>query len=156
MLLFIGNLNAPSWRHTHRCASLQYHTESSAGFELTKHGPQACCADLRLVLDTDHAGVQAWGNLLNLAVLLFFMAVLGQYGPTYNPTRLSIVWRLQYGLGLIPICYMVYHRIFKLQESEVWKVRLGWSKAGDGAPVAGLEAAPDWKQQHVTGRCQGR
>eukprot|EP00891_Asterochloris_glomerata_P008306 jgi/Astpho2/8306/e_gw1.00122.31.1_t len=65
--------------------------------------------------------MQAWGNLLNLAVLLFFMAVLGQYGPTYNPTRLSIVWRLQYGLGLIPICYMVYHRIFKLKESEVWK-----------------------------------
>ena len=56
---------------------------------------------MQLVLDTDHGDVQAWGNLLNLAVLLFFMAVLGQYGPTYNPTRLSIVWRLQYGLGRI-------------------------------------------------------
>ena len=98
-----------------------------------------------------HADVQAWGNLLNLAVLLFFMAVLGQYGPTYNPTRLSIVWRLQYGLGLLPICYMVYHRTFKLKESEVWKVRLmAWTDivlwlqeieaAADAAPCDGKGA----------------
>lgn len=84
--------------HPQRC-KLQYHTRLLCRLWATKHGPDANSADLQLVLDMGQADVQAWGNLLNLAVLLFFMAVLGQYGPTYNPTRLSIVWRLQYGLG---------------------------------------------------------
>ena len=31
---------------------------------------------------------------------------------------------MQYALGLLPICYMLYHRIFRLEESAVWKVLL--------------------------------
>lgn len=42
--------------------------------------------------------------------------------PPYNPDKLGIAWRLQYGLGLIPIAYMLIHRLFFLKESAVWKV----------------------------------
>ena len=66
---------------------------------------------------------QAWGNILSLAALLFFLGVFGQRSAPYNPTLLSLTWRLQYGLGLLPILYMLYHRIFRLQESAHWKVR---------------------------------
>ena len=67
--------------------------------------------------------LQGWGNILNLAVLLFFLAVLGQRGPVYSPTALSVTWRMQYALGLLPIIYMLFHRIFYLKESAVWQVR---------------------------------
>ena len=66
---------------------------------------------------------QAWGNILNLVILLFFLGVFGQRAAPYNPALLSLTWRLQYGLGLLPIMYMLYHRIFRLQESAMWKAR---------------------------------
>lgn len=66
---------------------------------------------------------QAWGNILSLAALLFFLGVFGQRSAPYNTTLLSLTWRLQYGLGLLPIMYMLYHRIFRLQESAHWKAR---------------------------------
>jgi len=66
---------------------------------------------------------QAWGNILNLSVLLFFLAVLGQTAAPYDPRMLSLTWRLQYGLGLLPIAFMLYYRVFRLEESAMWKVR---------------------------------
>jgi hypothetical protein len=66
---------------------------------------------------------QGWGNILNLAVLLFFLAVQGQTGPDYSFTALSVTWRMQYALGLLPIMYMLTYRIFYLKESSVWQVR---------------------------------
>lgn len=66
--------------------------------------------------------LQAWGVIFNLSVLLFFLAVLGATSPPYDPVKLSITWRLMYGLGLIPIAYMLFHRIFYLRESSVWQV----------------------------------
>ena len=56
-------------------------------------------------------------------MLLFFLGVFGQRSAPYDPTLLSLTWRLQYGLGLLPILYMLYHRIFRLQESAMWKAR---------------------------------
>ena len=35
--------------------------------------------------------------------------------------RLEIIWRLSYGLGLIPLVFMVIWRIWFLKESAVWK-----------------------------------
>ena len=72
-------------------------------------------------LFASHA-LQGWGNILNLAVLLFFLGVQGQRGPSYSPTALSVTWRMQYALGLLPIIYMLFHRIFYLKESVVWQV----------------------------------
>jgi hypothetical protein len=66
--------------------------------------------------------VQGWGNILNLAVLLFFLGVQGQTGPDYSFTALSVTWRMQYALGLLPIIFMLAYRIFYLKESAVWKV----------------------------------
>ena len=66
--------------------------------------------------------VQGWGNILNLAVLLFFLAVQGQTGPQYSFQALSVTWRMQYALGLLPIMYMLAYRIFYLKESTVWQV----------------------------------
>lgn len=66
--------------------------------------------------------VQGWGNILNLAVLLFFLSVQGQTGPQYSFRALSVTWRMQYALGLLPIIFMLAYRIFYLQESSVWQV----------------------------------
>jgi hypothetical protein len=66
--------------------------------------------------------LQGWGNILNLSVLLFFLAVQGQTGPDYSFTALSVTWRMQYALGLLPIMYMLTYRIFYLRESSVWQV----------------------------------
>lgn len=33
------------------------------------------------------------------------------------------MWRTAYGIGMIPILYMLYYRIFRLRESAVWKKR---------------------------------
>ena len=65
---------------------------------------------------------QGWGNILNLSVLLFFLAVQGQTGPDYSFQALSVTWRMQYALGLLPIMYMLTYRIFYLKESTVWQV----------------------------------
>lgn len=66
--------------------------------------------------------LQGWGNILNLAVLLFFLGVQGQTGPQYSFRALSITWRMQYALGLLPIIFMLVYRIFYLKESSVWQV----------------------------------
>ncbi len=34
--------------------------------------------------------------------------------------RLSGVWRTAFGLGIIPLCFIIFWRAFKLQESAVW------------------------------------
>ena len=70
--------------------------------------------------------VQGWGNILNLSVLLFFLAVQGQTGPDYSFRALSVTWRMQYALGLLPIMYMLAYRIFCLKESTLWQV-LHWA-----------------------------
>ena len=66
--------------------------------------------------------MQGWGNILNLAVLLFFLGVQGQTGPQYSFQALSITWRMQYALGLLPIIFMLLYRILYLKESTVWQV----------------------------------
>ena len=34
--------------------------------------------------------------------------------------RLSGVWRTAFGLGIIPLCFIIFWRVYKLQESAVW------------------------------------
>ncbi|GAQ81972.1 phosphate transporter [Klebsormidium nitens] len=63
---------------------------------------------------------QGLGNVVNVCVLLFLLACFGQWGPTYDPTKLDWVWRLSFAFGLIPVMIMLYIRIFKLQESSIW------------------------------------
>ncbi|KAK9919115.1 hypothetical protein WJX75_009501 [Coccomyxa subellipsoidea] len=65
--------------------------------------------------------MQGWGNILNLAVLLFFLGVQGQTGPQYSFRALSITWRMQYALGLLPIIFMLVYRVSYLKESSVWQ-----------------------------------
>lgn len=67
--------------------------------------------------------MQAWGNISNLCILLFFLAVLGQTAAPYDPAKLSLTWRIQYGVGTLIIAGMLYHRCFHLKESAVWEVR---------------------------------
>ena len=57
-------------------------------------------------------------------MLLFFLAVQGQTGPDYSFRALSVTWRMQYALGLLPIMYMLVYRIFYLKESAIWQVLL--------------------------------
>ena len=81
---------------------------------------QSCCCHTHKWMQK--SAVQAWGTLLNISSLLFRLAAMGQNGPSYSPASLSITWRVSYGLGLVPVAYMVFHRLFYLKESEVWKV----------------------------------
>jgi hypothetical protein len=53
--------------------------------------------------------------------------------------RLGGVWRTAYGIGMIPILYMLYYRIFRLRESAVWKKR----KSGESRNM-GLLLAHYW------------
>ncbi len=40
--------------------------------------------------------------------------------PPCSASRLNLVWRLSYGIGLIPIFFMLLWRLFRLKESKVW------------------------------------
>ena len=49
------------------------------------------------------------------------MACLGQFSYPYNNKSLEIVWRTSYAIGLIPLAFILYWRVFVLKESVVWK-----------------------------------
>ncbi|CAK0752621.1 hypothetical protein CVIRNUC_002160 [Coccomyxa viridis] len=65
--------------------------------------------------------MQGWGNLVNTAVLCALLAIFHQTGNKYNHHALDAVWRISFGLGLIPVTGMLIYRLFFLQESKVWK-----------------------------------
>ena len=88
--------------------------------------------------------MQGWGNILNLSVLLFFLAVQGQTGPDYSFRALSVTWRMQYALGLLPIMYMLAYRIFYLKESTVWQVPTQARCHVAPCPNAPLGRSPSW------------
>lgn len=67
------------------------------------------------------AVLQGWGNLVNTAVLCALLAIFHQTGNKYNHHALDAVWRISFGLGLIPVTGMLIYRLFFLQESKVWK-----------------------------------
>jgi MFS family permease len=65
--------------------------------------------------------MQGWGNFINVVVLIVLLCIFGQnHGAPYNHSSLGAVWRLSFGLGLIPITAMLIYRIFVLPESKVW------------------------------------
>ena len=35
------------------------------------------------------------------------------------------MWRTAFGLGIIPLCFIIFWRVFKLQESAVWAANRG-------------------------------
>ncbi len=64
--------------------------------------------------------LQGWGNLVNTAILCILLAIFGQTTNKYNHHSLDAVWRISFGLGLIPVTGMLLYRLFFLQESKVW------------------------------------
>lgn len=54
-------------------------------------------------------------------MLCILLAAFGQTGSTYNYNALNAVWRISFGIGLIPVTGMLIYRLFFLQESKVWK-----------------------------------
>lgn len=68
--------------------------------------------------------MQAWGNILNLVILIACIAGLNQSQAPFSADKLGLTWRLQYGLGIAPVVLMLFHRLVKLKESAVWQVRL--------------------------------
>jgi len=65
--------------------------------------------------------MQGWGAVVNTIVIIIIMAAANQYGHPYNDTSLEVVWRLSYGLGIIPLLFIFFWRIWVLRESAVWK-----------------------------------
>lgn len=68
--------------------------------------------------------LQGVGNWFNTAIILICLAAWGQYNPPYSASDLQGVWRTSTGLGLVPIIFMLWWRIFKLKESGIWKVNM--------------------------------
>lgn len=59
---------------------------------------------------------------MNTAIILICLAAWNQYNPPYDASSLQGVWRTSTGLGLVPIIFMLFWRVFKLKESSIWKV----------------------------------
>jgi hypothetical protein len=58
---------------------------------------------------------------VNTAILCLLLAAFGQTGTKYNHHALDAVWRISFGVGLVPVTAMLIYRLFFLQESKVWK-----------------------------------
>jgi hypothetical protein len=62
--------------------------------------------------------VQGWGNFVNTTVLIVLLSIKnGKY--VYAVHRIDTVWRLSFALGLIPIAFMIFYRVFRLKETKV-------------------------------------
>jgi hypothetical protein len=57
---------------------------------------------------------------VNTAVLCILLAIFGQTGAAYNSNSLDAVWRISFGVGLVPVTGMLVYRLLFLQESKVW------------------------------------
>lgn len=64
--------------------------------------------------------MQGWGNWFNTMILVVLLAAFGETKAPYNTKQLGDVWRISYGIGLIPIIIMLVWRVFFLRESAVW------------------------------------
>lgn len=62
---------------------------------------------------------QGWGNFINTAVLILLMLIFHQNHPPYSRSGLGAVWRVSFGIGLIPVTGMLLYRLFGLKESKV-------------------------------------
>eukprot|EP00243_Klebsormidium_subtile_P012450 TRINITY_DN7622_c0_g1_i1.p1 TRINITY_DN7622_c0_g1~~TRINITY_DN7622_c0_g1_i1.p1 ORF type:complete len:553 (+),score=105.97 TRINITY_DN7622_c0_g1_i1:708-2366(+) len=61
--------------------------------------------------------MQGLGNLFNTVFLLIILASTHQNGPfDYDSSKLDLVWRLSFGLGLIPIVFLLLWRMFHLRQ----------------------------------------
>lgn len=54
------------------------------------------------------------------------LAIFGQMDFPYSSSRLDVVWRLSYGLALIPLLFLLPWRFWRERESTVW---MGKTKA---------------------------
>lgn len=98
---------------------------------------QTCClCDLALFCAS-----QGWGNVVNTAILCLLMAAFGQTGNKYNHYALDAVWRISFGVGLVPVTGMLVYRLFFLQESKVWKKQNKPTQVSASHQVKGTAAA---------------
>ena len=76
-----------------------------------------CCADTTAML------MQGVGNFTNVAVLLILLCICDVQTiakQNAHPNRLGLVWRLAFGLGLIPITLIWLYRVFILRVRQ-WR-----------------------------------
>ena len=62
--------------------------------------------------------LQGWGNWFNTMVLVVLLAAFGETKTPYDTKQLDDVWRISYGIGLIPIIIMLVWRVFFLRGSS--------------------------------------
>lgn len=87
--------------------------------------------------------MQGWGNLFNTLIILSIMAGFNQYGAPYDDYALEVTWRLSYALGLLPLGFILYWRIFQLSESAVWK------KKRESLKSLGTSTAFNWTKTKI-------
>ena len=54
-------------------------------------------------------------------IMVVLMAIFDQTAKTgLDPSKLEIVWRLQYGIAVVILLALSAYRLFRLEESKVW------------------------------------
>lgn len=105
----------------------EYPMAAGSAAERAEAGGRAKAAKrgMEVVLTFSMQGV---GNFTNTLVILILFLCYDTYHPinhikttTYHVDRLDSVWRTSFGLGGIPLLFMLYYRIFRLRESAVWR-----------------------------------
>ena len=62
--------------------------------------------------------LQGWGNFINVGVLLILLCICDVQSSSKqnsHPNRLGTVWRLAFGLGIIPVVFIILYRIIVLK-----------------------------------------
>ncbi len=66
--------------------------------------------------------MQGIGNLVNTFVILMLLLGFSQTDPAhYDGGKLTLVWRLQYAFGLLPLLFLIIYRFLYLHESGAWE-----------------------------------
>jgi len=78
--------------------------------------------------------MQGVGNFVNTGILLILLCVFNVTTVAEQkakPNSLGGVWRTAFGLGLIPIVFMIFYRVVYLKESKMWSRPTAGQKAKD-------------------------
>eukprot|EP01138_Halocafeteria_seosinensis_P009413 gb/GECG01009619.1/.p1 GENE.gb/GECG01009619.1/~~gb/GECG01009619.1/.p1 ORF type:complete len:548 (+),score=42.29 gb/GECG01009619.1/:1-1644(+) len=74
--------------------------------------------------------MQGLGILVNSAVITLLLVAFKQTGDdaSLDKTKLEIIWRSQYALGVILLGCLVWYRFYRLEETPAWKQEMDAKK----------------------------
>ena len=121
----------------HPLASASAVERSEAGKNLAKSVAPA-------LWDARKLSMQGAGNLVQTLIMVVLMAMFDQTAQTgLDPSKLEIVWRLQYGIAVVILLALSAYRLFCLEESNVWTNAPEITIIGDSDKVDTSTANPE-------------